>query len=122
MAARLDLELGSVSTERVMITFGPHYFVEISKAGEKVQFVLGATDHGIKADASTVGGELEKMIEVLRREFSANRVDLRSDSTRPTSYLSRPHTTKSLCTTMHSIGFITMTCWGTYCLLSSGKM
>ena len=75
MAARLDLELGSISTEHVRITFGPHYFVEISKAGEKIQFVLGATHHGITADASAVGGELEKMIEALRSEFSSNRVD-----------------------------------------------
>ena len=75
MATRLDLELGSISTDRVRISFGPHYFVEISKDKEKIQFVLGATHHGIKADASAVGGELEKMIESLRHEFSDNRVD-----------------------------------------------
>ena len=75
MAERLDLEAGVLSTDRVRLTFGPHYFVEISKNKRRVEFVIGATHHGIRADASAVGAELEKMIEVLRREFPRNTVD-----------------------------------------------
>jgi hypothetical protein len=75
MAARLEVEVGNVSTDRVRIAFSPHCYVEIWKDKEKVQFVLGATHHGIKADASTVGGELEKMIEMMRREFPKSTVD-----------------------------------------------
>lgn len=75
MSARLELEVGTVSPDKVRITFGPHYFLEVSKHKEKVKFVVGATHHGVMADASMVGGELEKMIEVLRREFPKNTVD-----------------------------------------------
>jgi hypothetical protein len=75
MSARLDLEVGTVSTDRVKIAFGPHYFVEVSNKGGRIQFVLGANRHGIKADASMVGGELEKMIEMMRREFPKSKVD-----------------------------------------------
>ena len=75
MSARLDLEVGTVSTDRVKIAFGPHYFLEVSNKGGRIQFVLGATHHGIKVDASAVGGELEKMIETLRKEFPKSKVD-----------------------------------------------
>ena len=40
----------------VQLTFGPHYFVELVAEGDGVSLYLGATHHGIKADASEVGG------------------------------------------------------------------
>jgi hypothetical protein len=40
----------------VRLVFGPHYFVELHlERSGKVRFVLGATHHGFKADASQVG-------------------------------------------------------------------
>lgn len=45
--------------QHVRLVFGPHYFVELHRERDgKVTFVLGATHHGFKADASEVGGEL----------------------------------------------------------------
>jgi hypothetical protein len=40
-----------------------------------VTFVLGATHHGFKADASQVNGELEKIIYEVRGNHAANLVD-----------------------------------------------
>jgi hypothetical protein len=52
----------------VRLVFGPHYFVELERGDDgKVSFVLGATHHGFKADASEVGGELEELIQEIRR-------------------------------------------------------
>jgi hypothetical protein len=61
--------------ERVRLVFGPHYFVELSEDGGKLTFVLGATHHGFKADASQIGGQLESFIEEIREKHSENRVD-----------------------------------------------
>lgn len=49
-------------TRRYAIVFGPHYFVDLIQEGGSVTFVLGATHHGFKADASELGGELERFI------------------------------------------------------------
>ena len=39
--------------EQVRVFFGPHYFIELHcERNGKVTFVLGATHHGFKADAS----------------------------------------------------------------------
>ena len=60
----------------VRLVFGPHYFVELHRgAGDSVSFVLGATHHGFKADASDVSGELERIIEEIRRAHPKNLVD-----------------------------------------------
>lgn len=50
----------------VRIVFGPHYFVELRSKGDGVDFVLGATHHGFRADASKVNGELESIINEVR--------------------------------------------------------
>jgi hypothetical protein len=48
--------------------FGPHYYVVLERRDDgKVNFILGATHHGFKADASEVGGELEELIQEIRR-------------------------------------------------------
>ena len=60
----------------IRIVFGPHYFIELHRTAKgPVTFILGATHHGFKADASEVGGELEQFIEVIRRLHPANAVD-----------------------------------------------
>ncbi|HOQ40636.1 MAG TPA: hypothetical protein PK178_00705 [Smithellaceae bacterium] len=58
------------------LEFGPHYFVELhcEKDGD-VTFVLGATHHGFKADASEVNSELEKIIYEIRSAHPKNLVD-----------------------------------------------
>jgi hypothetical protein len=62
--------------EYIRISFGRHYFVELLREQHgKVSFVLGATHHGFKADASEVGGELEKFVNELRRLHPDNSVD-----------------------------------------------
>jgi hypothetical protein len=61
---------------RVRVVFGPHYYVELhSDKADRVTFVLGATHHGFKADASMVGGELERIINELREAHPDNAVD-----------------------------------------------
>jgi hypothetical protein len=52
----------------VRLVFGPHYYVVLERRDDgKVNFILGATHHGFKADASEVGGELEELIQEIRR-------------------------------------------------------
>ena len=60
----------------VRLVFGPHYFVELHRGARgAVTFVLGATHHGFKADASEVGGELEEFIGEIRQAHPKNLVD-----------------------------------------------
>lgn len=62
--------------ESVRLVFGPHYFVELHlERSGRVTFVLGATHHGFKADASEVGGELERFIYAIRDAHPQNTVD-----------------------------------------------
>jgi hypothetical protein len=64
---------GEVTEAR--IRFGPHYLVEVRKDRGTVSFVLVATHHGFKADASEVDGELERIIEEVRRAHPETTVD-----------------------------------------------
>ena len=53
-----------------------HYFVQLNLEDlGGVTFVLGATRHGFKADASQVNGELEKIIYEVRGNHPGNLVD-----------------------------------------------
>jgi hypothetical protein len=62
--------------KQMRIGFGAHYFIELHCGRkDKVTFVLGATHHGFKADASQVGGELENFINEIRNNHSDNKVD-----------------------------------------------
>ncbi len=56
----------------VMFKFGPHYFVHVRREKGSIVFRCGATHHGIAADAAEVNGELEKMIEELKRSHPDN--------------------------------------------------
>ena len=61
---------------KIWFAFGPHYFVEVRQRGQgKVEFVLGATHHGFRVDASEVSGELEKLIEDIRGRYPDKTVD-----------------------------------------------
>jgi hypothetical protein len=61
---------------QVRLVFGPHYFAELHRGtGDAVAFVLGATHHGFKADASEVGGELDKIIQEIRQKHPDKVVD-----------------------------------------------
>jgi hypothetical protein len=57
------------------IRFGPHYLVEVRGDGSSVSFTLVRTHHGFSADASEVGGELETIIDEVRRARPAAAVD-----------------------------------------------
>jgi hypothetical protein len=51
----------------VRLVFGPHHFVDVTREAGRIKFSVGATHHGISADASEVMGELEVLIEELKR-------------------------------------------------------
>jgi hypothetical protein len=64
------------SLGKVRIVFGPHHFIELhSDAEGRVEFWLGATHHGIRADASEVNSQLERMVEFTRKQFPENTLD-----------------------------------------------
>jgi len=61
--------------QNVRIVFGPHHFLELVEDAGKVSLTLGATHHGFKADASEVNGELERIIDDIRRSHPNIAVD-----------------------------------------------
>ena len=62
----------SKDRKNLRVVFGPHYFMELHESDGKLQFKLGITHHGIKAEASEVGGQLEEIIG----EIAHNHPDL----------------------------------------------
>jgi len=60
---------------RIAVTFGPHYTVEIESDGNQTSFVLVATHHGVKVDASDVGIGLDELIDHLRQTYPDLTVD-----------------------------------------------
>lgn len=64
------------SVRELRILFGPHHYIELrhTEAG-RTELYLGATHHGIRADATDVPSELEKMVERLRELYPENRTD-----------------------------------------------
>ena len=62
--------------KKVRIVFGPHHFLELhAEADGKVDFWLGATHHGFRADATEVNSELYKILEAVRAKFPENTLD-----------------------------------------------
>lgn len=57
------------------IKFGPHYYVNIDSITDKIIFNMGATHHGFTVDATKVDGELEKVINLVRKEFENKKQD-----------------------------------------------
>lgn len=62
--------------KRVYVVFGPHYFIDImpNESG-KLTLYLGATHHGFNANATEVGGELEKVIYEIREAHPELTID-----------------------------------------------
>jgi hypothetical protein len=58
--------------QAVRLVFGPHHFVEISLEAGRVHCAIGATHHGIRADAADVMGELERLINELKHAHPNN--------------------------------------------------
>jgi hypothetical protein len=46
--------------------FGPHHFLEVYLRDGRVQCAIGATHHGITADAADVNSDLERFTEELQ--------------------------------------------------------
>ena len=64
----LDIgETGAAAPEWVRFAFGPHYFIEVINKDGEVKLLIGSTHHGVTLDASKVGGELEDIINEIRR-------------------------------------------------------
>ena len=61
--------------KEIRIVFGPHYFIELLEQNEKITFRLGATHHGLQADASEVNGELEQLIYEIREKYPNKCID-----------------------------------------------
>lgn len=61
--------------QSVRIVFGPHHFVDLIDEDGKLSFAVGFTHHGFKADASEVNGELEQLIEEIRRAHPDKAID-----------------------------------------------
>lgn len=57
------------------VVFGPHYFLEINEINGHLEFILGATHHGFKADASEVGKGLEEIIYSIKEKFPEGNID-----------------------------------------------
>jgi hypothetical protein len=71
--SEIEIERDKTETiQSVRFAFGPHYFVEVVRQGGRVQFHVGATHHGIRADASEVNGELERFVDELKRAHPGN--------------------------------------------------
>jgi hypothetical protein len=62
--------------ESLRVFFGHHYFLDLQRTKDgKTEFVLDATHHGFRADASEVGGHLESLIEEIRSKHPEIAVD-----------------------------------------------
>ncbi len=60
----------------VRLVFGPHHFVDLHRREDGgVDFVMGTTHHGFRADASIVDSELERIISEVREAHPDLTVD-----------------------------------------------
>jgi len=59
----------------IRFKFGPHHFIEVTDQNGVETIAIGATHHGIRADASTVGSELEEFIGELRQAHPERAID-----------------------------------------------
>ena len=57
------------------IRFGPHYLLELRNEQGDISLELSYTHHGFKADASAVDGQLESIIEEVRRAHPEASID-----------------------------------------------
>lgn len=50
----------------LQVHFGPHHFFQLRREDGRVKCAIGATHHGIEADASDVPSEFEKLVNELQ--------------------------------------------------------
>jgi hypothetical protein len=53
--------------QSVRLVFGPHHFVEVDLKDGRARCAIGTTHHGVRADASEINSELERLIDELKR-------------------------------------------------------
>ena len=64
------------SARDIEISFGPHFVLELRHPeGGAPLLKLVATHHGFQADASKVDGDLEQIIELVRKMRPESKVD-----------------------------------------------
>ena len=61
--------------KKVRVVFGPHFMLEVTDTDGKIEFSLVATHHGFRADASEVNGELETIINDVKKKHPGNEID-----------------------------------------------
>lgn len=66
-------ETGEITCAR--LRFGPHFGAEVRADAGSVTFELVYTHHGFRADATEPGGELEQIIQEIRRSRPETVVD-----------------------------------------------
>jgi hypothetical protein len=61
---------------RLTASFGPHHYFTVSTTKKgRVRFRLCYKHHGFESDASEVNGDLEKIIETIRKAHPKTTVD-----------------------------------------------
>ena len=58
--------------QKLSVFFGPHHFFEVEVVNGKTVARIGATHHGIQADASTVPSQLEAFIDEIIQAHPSN--------------------------------------------------
>jgi len=61
--------------QHVRIVFGRHHYINLKEEDKQVTLEIGATHHGVVFDATKVGGELDGVIDRLRKDFPRNVTD-----------------------------------------------
>jgi len=59
----------------VRLVFGRHHYINLEEIEGRVTVEIGATHHGVRFDATKVGGELDGVINRLRDEYPGNKTD-----------------------------------------------
>ena len=69
-----DIVKGKGGVEAVVVRLAPHYLVVIT-GGDKPTVSLACTHHGFVAEAFELNGQLEQVINHVRKHFPKLRVD-----------------------------------------------
>jgi hypothetical protein len=69
-----DVVKGKGGVEAVVVRLAPHYLIVIT-GGDKPTVSMACTHHGFVAEAFELNGQLEKVINHVRKRFPKFRVD-----------------------------------------------
>ncbi len=69
-----DIVKGKVGVEAVVVRVAPHYLIVIT-GGAKPTVSMACTHHGFVAEAFELNGQLEQVINHIRKRFPELRVD-----------------------------------------------